>query len=155
MINISINALVQITLPVLESLEIEDRLIPASGYPILTCPRLRLFARTTHSLSASFSAVIECELSDFTASIETVILRSTRDCVETLHSAAVLTLSHCKKLRTFLFEGGICISAQDWLVLQKVHDHVDRAIFILPDAQSEAEYTFRVSFLLQIDQGRY
>ena len=148
MINIRKEGMGSITLPVLKSLEIEDRKVPEIGYPDLACPQLSLFICIVRHRQALFRSVIKSMLSRFTASLKSFMLRSmSDDDVETLSPDAVRTLSHCKQLRNFLFEGRICIPAQDWWVLRKVHDELDRAIFILPAyPQSKAERTFYVSF---------
>jgi hypothetical protein len=144
--NVSLNSIGLVTLNFLECLQLKDCQMPGVGYPELTCPRLKLFVYTVRHPRAPISPIVEHMLSQYTASLESFMLSSGADNrAETLTPLATQKLSHCKLLRNFLFEGRISITAQDWWVLHKVHDDLDRALFIQPaNPKSEAERTFHV-----------
>jgi hypothetical protein len=132
------------TLPVLECLEIEGRLLPEFAL-YLDCPMLSLFVCTIHHPQSTFSCVLSSLVSQYTASLQTIVIRATSDHVDTLDLSAIQTLSNCKQLRNCLFEGRICISAQNWWDLRNIHAGLDRAIFVLPASMSsQATATFRV-----------
>ncbi|KAF7505052.1 hypothetical protein GJ744_001271 [Endocarpon pusillum] len=134
-----------IVLPVLEALEIEGDRVTNDGYIEFICPRLTLFKCTIRHSQASLSSVLELMISQFTATLETFMLRHLSDShTEILTPHAVRTFSRCHQLRNFLFEGGISILTPDWWVLREIHVEADMAIFIMPEfPQSRAQETFR------------
>jgi hypothetical protein len=135
-----------ITLPALQSLEMDNSRLSDRMYPDFTCPRLSLFVYTSRKPMASLNGVIENMVHRFATTLESFFFRCSEwHYYETLTPLAVSTLCHCAQLRNFLFEGSICITSPDWCVLRKVHDKLDRAIFIRPaHQQSESEKVFCV-----------
>lgn len=146
LINVTMHSVSPTILPLLETLDIDD--VPEEGFPEFICPQLSLVVCTVRRSTATISHLLEHFLFRFTQSLETFVLRQTKDDrVETLSPPAVRTFTHCKRLRNFLLEGRICITAQDWWVLRKVHSEVDRAIFLQPvHPGSKDEKIFCVRF---------
>jgi hypothetical protein len=93
------------TLPLLECLEVEDRTVPQHAYSSLVCPVLSLFVCIVHHPQLTFNCVVENMIFRHTASLETLMIRSTSDNIDVLTSRAMRILFDCKQLRNLLLEG--------------------------------------------------
>jgi hypothetical protein len=146
----------------LETLEIRDSGLPNFVHN-LDCPRLSMLVCIITEVRFDVNRMFENLISKFTASLQTFMLSSIFPSMKmralTLSPSVMRSISHCSQLRNFLLDGNFTIPTEDWLILRKVHDELDRAIFILPhtpgDVESSPSSLFRVRVPLNIDHGKY
>jgi hypothetical protein len=146
----------------LETLEIQDSGLPNFVHN-LDCPRLSMLVCIITEVRFDVNRMFENLISKFTASLQTFMLSSIFPCMRmralTLSPSVMRSISHCRRLRNFLLDGNFTIPTEDWLVLSKVHDKLDRAIFIVPNSPGGVECSslslFRVRVPLNINHGNY